>query len=131
LIAYAAWHDGWKRGSSRNVVGFYNTLFCKRVGSVGAMGALFMADVVIFMGAARFVEVMKEVICDYERKRMAAAAQRRALVEFWSPFFEVGLLYNLLISAFRFTPLIPCACCRNWMCIVCFMPCNFAMASLY
>jgi hypothetical protein len=98
-----------RAGLSRDVVGFYTTLFRERVGSAGVMGALFMANVAIFMGAVRFVEVMKEVISDNERKRMAAAVQRSALVEFWSPFFEVGLLYNQL--ALRFTPLVSCIWC--------------------
>jgi hypothetical protein len=52
-----------------------------------AMRALFLEDVVIFME----VEELVEVISDNYSMQMAAAVQRRALLEFQAAFFQVGL----------------------------------------
>jgi hypothetical protein len=51
------------------------------------MGALFLEDVVIFMEAEELVEV----ISNNYSMQMAAAVQRRGLLEFRAAFFQVGL----------------------------------------
>jgi hypothetical protein len=105
---------------SRNVVGFYTNSFRERVGLVGAMGAVFMADIVILTETARFLEVMKEVINDNGRKNMAAAVQRSALVEFRPAFFEVGFVYNFMISVNFIEPRLFPVYVVEIVCALCF-----------
>jgi hypothetical protein len=116
---------------SRNVVGFYTNSFRERVGLVGAMGAVFMADIVILTETARFLEVMKEVINDNGRKNMAAAVQRSALVEFRPAFFEVGFVYNFMISVNFIEPRLFPVYAVEIVCALCFScVTSFAMAGV-